>query len=193
MNDEERKPNTGNDEDTQASEEEICGPAPESAEAAAPPEAENIEELRAKARERDQFLEMLQRTTADFLNYQKRMRKERETLRYTALRDFVEALLPGLDNLDHAIAAAKDSPDSALLTGVRLAQQEILRILSNFGIERIPAVGQKFDPNFHEAIVVENSELPEQTVIEELRPGYTLDGKTLRAAQVKVSGKPGST
>jgi len=178
------------DDDTEAPD-DLAGAQPGEGERPAAPaaeEAEDIDELRQKARERDQYLDLLQRTTADFQNYQKRMRKEREALRQTALRDFIEALLPAIDNLDHAIAAAENSLDKALLEGVKLAREEILRVLANFGVTRMSTVGVKFDPNLHEAIMVEQTDaVPHQTVVEELRPGYMLDDKVVRAAQVKVA------
>ena len=183
------------DEDTEAPDD--AGPSsegagqPEQPTEAGTETAENLEELRQKAKERDQYLDLLQRTTADFLNYQKRMRKEREALRQTALRDFIEALLPALDNLDHAIAAAENSPDKALLEGVKLAREEVLRILGNFGVKRMNTGAAKFDPNLHEAVMVDQTDkAPHMTVLEELRAGYTLDDKVVRAAQVKVAHNP---
>ena len=175
------------DDDTDLAEEELQAGTGQKAE----PVAEDVDELRQKARERDQYLDMLQRTTADFSNYQKRMHRERETNRQTAIRDFIAAILPALDNLDHAIAAAKDSPDSALLEGVKLARDEMLRVLHNFGVKRMDAAGGKFDPNIHEAVQVQQTDaVPHQTVLEEIRPGYLLNDKPLRAAQVKVSHHP---
>jgi len=120
------------------------------------------------------------------------MRKERENIRQNALRDLMEALLPVIDNLEHAIAAAKDSPDKALLEGVTLARDEAQRVFANFGVHPIsPVVGQKFDPSLHEAVMVEeNGSQPDGTVLEEIRTGYSLDGKTIRATRVKVSRRP---
>jgi len=162
------------------------------AEAEEAPAPQELDELRAKAAERDKFLDQLQRATADFINYQKRMAKERQSIRQAALRDLMEALLPVLDNLEHAIAAAKNSPDKALLEGVTLARDEALRIFGNFGVEQIrPVAGERFDPNLHEAVMIEETDnASENTVTEEVRTGYTLDGKTLRATQVKVARKP---
>ena len=190
MKDDDQKPEGVQDEDTETPEDEVAATPGEGEKPAAQPvEApENIEELRQKARERDQYLDLLQRTTADFFNYQKRVRKDHDTMRQAALREFVEAILPALDNLDHAIAAAKNSADQALLTGVKLARDEVLRILGNFGVERMTVVGGKFDPNLHEAVLVEQTDkAPHQTVLEEMRAGYTLAGKAVRAAQVKIS------
>jgi len=150
-----------------------------------------LEELRAKAQERDAIFDRLQHTTADFMNYQKRVRKEREMLRQFAVQDLVEALLPCLDNSDHAIAAAQNSPDRKLLEGVRLVEQEFLRVLQNFGVERMDVGNAPFDPNFHEAVVQEETDaVPHETVMEELRAGYTLNSRVIRAAQVKVSRHP---
>jgi len=152
---------------------------------------EDLEDLRQKAQERDEIFDRLQRTTADFLNYQKRMRKQQEELRQFAVQELVTSLLPCLDNFDHAIAAAQDSPDQALLEGVKLVEQEFFRVLSNVGIERMKVVGEKFDPNFHEAVMQqETEEVENHTVLEELRAGYTLNGRVVRAAQVKVSRRP---
>ena len=152
---------------------------------------EELARLRPKAQERDAIFEKLQRATADLLNYQKRMRKERESLRQFAVQDLVEALLPCLDNFDHAIAAAESSPDQSLLEGVKLVEQEFFRVLHNSGVERMDVHNAPFDPNFHEAVIQEDTdEVPHQTVLEELRAGYTLNGRVIRAAQVKVSRHP---
>jgi len=152
---------------------------------------QELSELRPKAKERDAIFEKLQRATADLLNYQKRMRKERENLRQYAVQDLVEALLPCLDNFDHAIAAAENSPDQSLLEGVKLVEQEFIRVLHNFGVERMDVREAPFDPNFHEAVIQEDTDrVPHQTVLEELRAGYTLNGRVIRAAQVKVSRHP---
>jgi molecular chaperone GrpE len=170
---------------------EAAGEPPE--ETLLPEEAatEELEELRRKAQERDEVFERLQRTTADFINYQKRMRKECENLRQFAVQNLAVALLPCLDNFDHAIAAAENSPDQSLLEGVKLVEQEFIRVLSNVGVERMQVEGRKFDPNFHEAVVEEETDqAPHQTVLEELRAGYMLNGRVIRAAQVRVSRHP---
>ena len=152
---------------------------------------EMLEELRRKAEERDAIFEKLQHTTADFVNYQKRMRKECESLRQFAVQELVTALVPCLENFDHALAAAESSPDQALLEGVKLVEQEFVRVLQNFGVERMQAKGAKFDPNLHEAVMQEEDDaVPHETILEELRAGYTLNGRVVRAAQVKVSRHP---
>ena len=152
---------------------------------------EMLDELRRKAEERDAIFEKLQHTTADFVNYQKRMRKEREALRQFAVQEFVVALVPCLDNFDHAIAAAESSPDQGFLEGVKLVEQEFVRVLENFGVERMQTKGAKFDPNLHEAVMQEeNDAVPHETILGELRAGYTLNGRVVRAAQVKVSRHP---
>ena len=152
---------------------------------------EILKELRRKADERDAIFEKLQHTTADFVNYQKRMRKEREALRQFAVQELVEALVPCLENFDHAIAAAESSPDQGFLEGVKLVEQEFVRVLQNFGVERMQAQGARFDPNLHEAVMQEeNDSVPHETILEELRAGYTLNGRLIRAAQVKVSRHP---
>ncbi len=175
------------EEPAQGATEEAAGePAEEAGEM-----LEELEELRRKAQERDEIFDRLQRTTADFVNYQKRMRKECEALRQFAAQDLVAGLLPCLDNFDHAIAAAQNSPDQTLLEGVKLVEQEFVRVFDNFGVQRMQVKGAKFDPNYHEAVIEEETdEVDHQTVLEELRAGYTLNGRVIRAAQVKVSRHP---
>ena len=152
---------------------------------------EVLEELRRKAEERDAIFEKLQHTTADFVNYQKRMRKEREALRQFAVQELVAALVPCLENFDHAIASAESSPDQGFLEGVKLVEQEFVRVLQNFGVERMHSQGAKFDPNLHEAVIQEEDDsVPHETILDELRAGYTLNGRVIRAAQVKVSRHP---
>jgi len=99
--------------------------------------------------------------------------------------------VPCLDNFEHAINAASNSSDQAFLQGITLVEQEFLRTLANFNVERMKTVGGKFDPNYHEAVLEEETDkVPHQTILEEFRPGYTLNGRVIRAAQVKVSRHP---
>ena len=193
MTAEENGPAEGLSNDNTPTPDEASGEAMQ--ETAPEPEAEEmleeLEQLRRKAEERDAIFEKLQHATADFVNYQKRMNKERESLRQFAVQELVQALVPCLDNFDHAIAAAESSPDQTFLQGVKLVEQEFVRVLHNFGVERMEVLGQKFDPNFHEAVMQEeNDEVAHETILDELRAGYTLNGRVIRAAQVKVSRHP---
>lgn len=133
------------------------------------------------------------RLQADFENYKKRVEKEREADQRHASARVVQNLLPVLDNFERAIAsAASDEAGSSLHRGVQLIFRQILDELRREGLEAIDAVGEQFDPELHEAVTTEeHTDLPHQTIMEELQRGYTLHSRLLRPALVKVSTKPG--
>ncbi len=131
------------------------------------------------------------RLLADFDNYRKRVRKEREVLRQSAAEDIALDLIPVIDNLERAVAAAKnDASDSSgsVLKGVELTLKLFGGALSRHGIERMSCIGEKFDPTRHEAVAQVASEDAEpETVIEEIAPGYTINGRIIRAPKVTVA------
>ena len=133
------------------------------------------------------------RLQADFENYKKRVEKERVADQLHASARVVENLLPVLDNFERAIASATgDDAGSSLHQGVQLIFRQILDELRKEGLRAIDTVGEPFDPQLHEAVSTEeHTELPHQTVIEELQRGYTLHARLLRPALVKVSTRPG--
>jgi hypothetical protein len=102
----------------------------------------------------------------------------------SAVRD----LLPVLDNLDRALAAARTEPTAAVTAGVELIQRELLKVLEKFGLTPFSSVGQPFDPERHEAVArVNRPDLPEMTVANETGRGYLLNGRVLRPAMVTVA------
>src|SRR5262245_49293860 len=110
-----------------------------------------IEELKKKAAERDQYLDLAQRTRAEFENFQKRNRADRDLERKYAYFPLVRDLLPVLDNLDRALAASQQAGESgALAQGVAMVQSQFLDLLKRNSIVRIEAQGKPFDPNTHE-------------------------------------------
>src|SRR5206468_3880484 len=130
--------------------------------AAATAVLEDLETLRARAetaeRERDEFLALLQRTRADFENYQKRMQRDAQQERRYWHGALVRELLPALDNLERATAAAKQAEETGpLVQGVAMVQTQLLDALRRHGITRIEAVGQPFDPNLHQAVMQQPS------------------------------------
>jgi molecular chaperone GrpE len=157
---------------------------------------EDLESLRAKATERDQFLSMLQRTQADFENYQKRNQREREQERRYWHAPLGSDLLPVLDNLERALAAARQAGETGpLVQGVGLVLAQFLDLLRRHGITPIPAHGQPFDPNLHQAVMQQPSaEFPANTVCQVLEQGFMIHDRVLRPARVIVSsGKPAGT
>ena len=145
--------------------------------------------LRARAQERDQFLALLQRTQADFENYQKRNQREREQERRYWHGAFAMDLLPVIDNMDRAMTAAKQAGESGpLVQGVGMVQTQLLDMLNRHGITPIDALGKPFDPNLHQAIMQQPSaDHPPQTVIQVLQQGFMIHDRVLRPVGVIVS------
>jgi molecular chaperone GrpE len=136
----------------------------------------------------DQFV----RLAADFDNFRKRAREEQESIaRYGAQKTVLE-LLPVLDNLDRATASLSEKSDpQVLFKSFSLLHKQLLDGMGGLGVEKIPAVGQPFDPERHEAVNRMNSnDVPENIVLYEAQSGYALHGKVIRPAQVVVSMGP---
>jgi molecular chaperone GrpE len=155
-------------------------------------EAGAIENLRKLAAERDQYLDMAQRMRAEFENYQKRAQRERDLERKYALAPLALDLLPVLDNLERALAAAQKSGESGpLVEGVALVQNQFLETFKRHGITRIEALGQPFDPNIHQAVMQQPSaEIEPGRVAHVLEQGFMHHDRVLRPAKVIVSVKP---
>jgi molecular chaperone GrpE len=139
--------------------------------------------------ERDEYRDTLKRVQAEFENYRKRMIKEQTAFVDRATSDLVEQLLPVLDSFELALknldAAGSDEVES-VRKGVELVYAELLGVLEKAGLTRIEAEGKPFDPNVHEAVMQEDGD-GEPVVTDDLRTGYTLQGRVLRPAMVKVT------
>jgi molecular chaperone GrpE len=142
-----------------------------------------LEDLR---RERDALQDRLLRTAAEFDNYRKRMDRERRELSDYTTGEVVKDLLPIMDNLERALhAAAHDDP---LRKGIELTYQQMLDMLRKRGVTQIEALGADFNPNFHEAVIHEESaQHREGEVMEELQRGYKVGDRLLRPSMVKVA------
>jgi molecular chaperone GrpE len=149
-------------------------------------------QLEAAEKARDQYLDLVKQTRADFENYQKRNSRDLATERRYAQMPLAADLLPALDNLERAIAAAEQTGDSgALVKGVALVQSQLLDVLRRHGVTRIDAQGKAFDPHLHQAVMQQPSaDDPPQTVLQVLEPGYMLHERVLRPARVVVSMSP---
>lgn len=162
-----------------------AAPRPDEATAA----AAEVEELRRQLDEKhDQWL----RALAEMENMRRRLQREREEYIRFANETLLRDLIPVLDNLDRALAAARGAADAGrIVEGVELIQRELLRVLEKYGVTRYSAVGQPFDPTRHEATErVIRPETPPGTVVGEIVPGYLLNGRVLRPAQVAVTVAP---
>jgi molecular chaperone GrpE len=152
------------------------------------PAPEEFEILREKARERDEYLDRLQRTSADFANYQKRMQREVEETRKYAAGPVALDLLGVIDNIHRAIEAASGRMDEGFLDGFKMIEEQLMDTLKKQGVAPIEALEQPFDPNFHEALMeIEDETRPDKTVVEELEKGYMIHDRLLRPARVRVS------
>ena len=125
---------------------------------------------------------------AEIASATRRMEREAERARDQARADVVAGLFPVLDGLDRSIAAAKLTPDQALLVGISLVRDQFEEALSRCGLERIVSVGQPFDPKQHDAVAVvavDDAEL-DGKVVDEAERGYRHAGKVIRAPKVRV-------
>jgi len=148
----------------------------------------------ALRQERDDLRDRLLRTSADFDNYRKRTERERRDQAEYAAADLVKDLLPVVDNLDRALEASVGGVDddprlTALRDGVDMVRRQFLDTLQRRGVEPIPAVGETFDPVWHEALATEpvTDGLTEGQITIEIRRGYRMGQRLLRAAMVKVA------
>ncbi len=171
--------------------------ANESPEATGPVLAELLAtraELKRVQSERAELRETLARRQADFENYRKRMERDRNESYNRMVGDVVSKLLPVLDNLRRALDAegslqANESEEFRhFLSGVELIYKQLNTVLEGLGLQPVAALGHRFDPHVHEAVVTEQTEEYEpDTVIQEIVPGYRLGEKLLRPAIVKVA------
>ncbi len=146
-------------------------------------------ELGEKTRLAEDYLSQLKYLQADFENYKKIVAREREMYETCATEELTKSLLPIIDNLEIAIASAKQNEDEpSFVEGIELIYKDLMAVLGKEGLKQIKSVGEKFDPYKHEVIMtVVDDGLPEDTVLEELGKGYMLGSKLIRTAKVKVS------
>jgi molecular chaperone GrpE len=158
-------------------------------EAAASQLEADLAKLSQTESERDEYLDTLRRVQAEFENYRKRVIKEQTALVDRATSGLVEQLLPVLDSFELALknldSAGSDEIES-VRKGLELVYAELLGVLEKAGLSRIEAEGKPFDPNVHEAVMQEDGD-GEPVVTDVLRTGYTLKGRVLRPAMVKVT------
>lgn len=155
---------------------------------------EQLAELKARAARADENWDRLLRTTADFDNFKKRAAREKQEAVKYANEALLQKLVPVLDSLEMALAAAQTTgPDASqsLQTGVGMICQQIKAVLAEAGLEEVNAVGKPFDPNFHHALSQqETGDVPEGQVVQQVRKGYRLRERLLRPASVVVAKHP---
>ena len=145
------------------------------------------QELSEQTKRAEEYFERLARMQADYDNFRRRTRQEKEEFYKYASEKVISALLPVLDNFERALVAEGSSIDS-LKSGVQMIFRQLQEALATEGLTPVPAVGEQFDPQKHEAALRDESgEHPDNTVLEELRRGYYLKDKVIRPAMVKVA------
>ena len=138
----------------------------------------------------DEVKDQLLRLRADFENTKKRLEKDKfEAIRFANER-LLEEILHVVDNFDRAMTSLSEGHDpEKVKQGLKLAQDELHKVLETHGVQIIPSVGREFDPKVHEAVaVVESDEAKEGLVLDEVQKGYLLNGRLLRPSKVRIAG-----
>jgi len=159
----------------------------------------DLEELAARAEKADEYLELAQRTKADFENYRKRAAREAAAAQERGVVKLARELLPAVDNLDRALEAAQatvaadderaDNGEATLVSGIKLVHADVIAALARVGIERFSPEGELFDPQQHEAVAQQAVDGAEPgTIVEVYQRGYRLGDSVLRPARVVVAG-----
>lgn len=147
------------------------------------------EALEQAVKQRDEYLNLAQRTQAEFQNFRKRNETARADGYDDGVRDALTAMLPFIDNLERAIDAAKSHNEGgALLEGVEMTQKLMLEAASKLGLEEVPAEGQRFNPELHNAVMRADEGEPGM-ILEVLQKGYRARGRVLRYPMVKVAAE----
>ncbi|MBA7699854.1 Protein GrpE [subsurface metagenome] len=160
------------------------------------PKKSELEKLRNRIdelqKEKDELFEKLQRVSADYANFQKRVPKQiADTVGYEKEK-IIKSLLPILDNLEHTLQNAHSAENiDFLVKGIKIIYDQMLDILKSYGVEQIKALGEKFDPALHEAMMQKaEPDSEENIVLEEFQTGYKLNGRVIRPSKVVVNTPP---
>ena len=151
-------------------------------------EKENLQEqLEEKTKKIEELTDTLKRLQAEFENFKKRIDKEKiEFVKY-AHADVIASMLPVLDSFEIALKNTNDK--EKFIEGIKIIYAQVYSVLEAEGLKPIKATGEKFDPYKHEVLMKEESDKPDDTVLEEFQKGYMLNDRVLRHSKVKVSGK----
>jgi len=149
------------------------------------------EQVNLKNAQIEELMNRLKRLQADFDNYRRRTKKEKEEMVDHATTELVKKLLPVLDNFERAMRVdSGDTTSSSFLEGIEMIFKQLKDVLLEEGLKTIETVGEKFDPSKHEAVMrVKSDEHEDNVIIEEVRKGYTIKDKVIRPAMVKVACK----
>lgn len=147
---------------------------------------ENTQKIESLEKQVEQMKELAQRTQAEFMNYKKRIAKEKQDLTVFANEKIIMEMLSVVDNFQRALDSEMDK-ETGFYQGVDLIKKELESVLARNGLEEIEAINQPFDPNYHHAVMQIETEDEPNTVVEVLQKGYKLKEKVIRPVMVKVS------
>ena len=135
-----------------------------------------------------ELTDKVKRQLAEFENFRNRTEKEKSQMYMVGARDVIEKLLPVVDNFERGMKSIpEDQKDGPVASGMEMIYKQLITVLTDLGVTPIEAVGQEFDPNFHNAVMhAEDEELGENTVSEEFQKGYKYKDAVLRHSMVKV-------
>ena len=177
---------------TEPNEPKQTSPARSTSSPSATEQTDGADEMASMQADLDRFRDLAMRSQADFENYKKRCAREKEEAIKYANKSLLEKLVSIVDHFELGLEAARgESEQSPIYSGMSLVLKQLQDLLTESGLEPIEAVGQKFDPNLHEAIAHEPSdEVPEEIVIRQTRRGYRFKDRLLRPSTVVVSSGP---
>ena len=150
------------------------------------PVEEPVDELASVTKERDEYLDALQRLKAEFDNYRKRVARDQQELAARAHERLVKELVPVLDDLERALEAVAQHEEAQLEEGVRLVHRSLGDLLAREGLTEVETAG-KFDPHTQEALLAQPSEAESGSIVQVLQKGYRLGNRVLRPARVVVA------
>ncbi|AIY05231.1 Heat shock protein GrpE [Planococcus sp. PAMC 21323] len=152
-------------------------------------EAETVDEVEKLREQLDAEQNKYLRLLADYDNFKRRTQKDKELANKFRSQSLLADILPVLDNFERALSVPTKSEESAsLLKGIEMVQKSLLEAVNREGLEEIKAIGEQFDPNFHQAVMQEKDDSAEPgEVLQELQKGYILKDRVLRPAMVKVN------
>ncbi len=168
----------------------------EKKDAAGDPLKETQVELETAKQEAKETYDRFLRVSAEFENYKKRSAREMDDFRKFANQSLIKEMLAVVDNLERALNSSNgnNNNDKCMADGVNLTLKDILKVFEKFNVKPIESIGQIFDPNFHQAMMQEETDdYPENTVITELQKGYMIHDRLLRPSMVVVAAAKAKT
>jgi len=154
-----------------------------------PVESDELRELREKASQADEYLDLARRTKADFINYQDRIRRERSEWGRESVMEFIRDFLPALDSFTWA-----RFEEPTLMESLHLVEREFLKNLAHHHIVPIATAGKMFDPAYHEIVAAEETpDQPPGTILDQVRRGWMIGDRVLRPAGVRIAKAPAGT